>query len=143
LPPLEAASFTVRGFNPRLPRLILFLHPEKKLVGVLEPPVDKTLPVSVQLRPGAVVTGRLVDSDGNQRANVQLSLAVRTKHDAWAAYFPGKFRTDQKGRFQLEALLPGQQYNLYGGGSRGVYFGEELRAGERKDLGDVQTKTQQ
>src|SRR5205823_4290603 len=107
-PPLETASFTVRAFNSRRPRLIIFIHPERKLVGALEPPTDKTGPVCVGLRSGAAVIGRLVDEDGKPRANVRLSLAVRTTHDSWAAYFPDSTRTDQEGRFRLETLLPGQ-----------------------------------
>ncbi len=47
-----------------------------------------------------------------------------------------RIKTDRAGRFRIEALLPGLDYYLYAG-QGGVSFGQGLRAGETKDLGDV------
>src|SRR5262249_1276830 len=74
LPALKTAEFTVRAFNPRRPRPVLFYHVEKRLVGVFEVPKDKTKPLTVKMQPGASVTGRLVDAGGQPRANVGLHL---------------------------------------------------------------------
>jgi hypothetical protein len=145
--PLETASFTVRAFNPRRPRLVVFLHPEKQLVGVLATAVDETSPVRVRMGPGATVTGRLVDADGLPRANVEMLLAIRDRSlDMWVSYYPDKLRTDGNGRFHIEALLPGQRFALFDGRGGETYFGNfsflrgSLRAGETTDLGDVQLK---
>jgi RNA polymerase sigma factor (sigma-70 family) len=145
--PLRTASFTVFAFNPHRPRLVLFLHPDKQLVGVLDPPADKTAPVCVRLKPGATVTGRLVDADGLPRADVELSLGIRDRSlDMWVSYYPDKVTTDRNGRFRVEALLPGQRFLLSDGRGGETYFGNvsflrgSLRAGETKDLGDVQLK---
>src|SRR5262249_28318139 len=73
-PPLEQAAFTVRAFNLHRPRPVLFQHPDKGLVGILEPPKEKAAQVTVRLRPAAGITGRLVDVDGQPRANVELNL---------------------------------------------------------------------
>src|SRR5262249_39742429 len=75
-PPLKTASFTVRAFNLRQPRPVLFRHIEKGLVGALEPPKDASKPVTVRLQPGAIATGRLVDADGQPRANVELDISI-------------------------------------------------------------------
>src|SRR5262249_59637296 len=64
---LKTAEFTVRGFNSRRPRELLFLHPGKGLVGVAPPPKKNGGAVTVQLGPGAAVTGPLVDDDGETR----------------------------------------------------------------------------
>ncbi len=148
--PLKTASFTARAFNPRRPRLVLFLHPERRLVGVLEFPADRTAPVHVRMGPGAAVTGRLVDADGLPRANVELLLGIRDRSlDMWVSYYPDRIRTDRNGRFRIEALLPDQRFLallpnkrflLFDGRGGETYFGDGLRAGETKDLGDVRLR---
>ena len=69
---MKTAEFTVSGFNPHQPRPFFFQHPEKGLVGVAQPPKNRGDSITVQLRPGATVTGRLVDADGRPRPGVEL-----------------------------------------------------------------------
>ena len=76
---MKTAEFTVRGFNPRRPRDVLFQHPEKGLVGVAQPPKENGGSVTVRMEPGATVTGRLVDADGQPRAGVELEVSFRPK----------------------------------------------------------------
>jgi hypothetical protein len=137
--PLKTATFTVWAFNPRRPRPVLFRHLDKGLVGVLEPPQDASLPVLVRLQPGATVSGRLVAADGRPRANVELDVLIRSP-GAWDGYsLPNKIRTDSAGLFRIEAMLPGYQYEVYD--RQGSFqFGDGLRSGETKELGDVQMK---
>jgi RNA polymerase sigma factor (sigma-70 family) len=136
-PPLETASFTVRAFNPRRPRRVFFLHAERRLVGVLDPARDRAAPLRVRLGPAAAVTGRLVDADGRPRGNVRLDVAFRR---SWlVGYFPGEVRTDHDGRFHIDALLPGQRFQLYEGSAEVRSFGN-LRPGQTQDLGDVRPR---
>jgi hypothetical protein len=139
-PALKTASFTVRAFNPRQPRPVLFRHLEKGLVGVLEPPKDTSKPVTVRLQSGAIVTGRLVEADGQPRANVELDLSIHFRHDQWDSYsLPVKIKTDAVGRFRIETLLPGYQFELYDPQGK-FHFGDDLAPGGMKELGDVQLK---
>ncbi len=136
---MKTAEFTVSDFNPHRPRPLFFQHPEKGLVGVAQPPKNKGDSITVQLRPGATVTGRLVDADGRARPGVEL--VVHRHHKELAqpgdyVYFPRRHKTDQQGRFRIEGLLPGYEFALSDGkGYRPL--GEGLRWGETKDLGDV------
>jgi len=137
---LETAEFTVRAFNPKRPRLVLFRQVEKGLVGVFEPPQDASKPVTVRMQPGAVATGRLVDADGLPRPNVELEVSIspgKEPEPRLAYSLPGKIRTDKDGRFRVETLVPGYRYQLYD--HRGTAeFGGGLKPGEVKNLGDVQ-----
>lgn len=136
---LEEASFVLRNFNPRRPRLVLVRHDGKSLAAALEMPADATKEIAVRLRPAAVVAGRLVDGDGRPRAGVELRVWFRREMDSvWATY--ERATTDGDGRFRLGALLPGLRYSL-GDGRGDLTFGAGLREGDTKNLGDVCIKT--
>jgi RNA polymerase sigma factor (sigma-70 family) len=136
--PLKTAAFTVRAFHPRRSRNLIFQYPEKGLVGVVRPPKENGGTVTVQMEPGLAVTGRLVDADGKPRSGVelQLSFSPKKRPASWEHYPHFRLETDKDGRFRFDALLPGHLYRLSDG--EGVLrFGSELRAGQRKDFGDV------
>jgi RNA polymerase sigma factor (sigma-70 family) len=138
--PLMAAEFTIGQFNPRKPRPLLFRHPEKGLIGVAEPPKENGGTVTVRMTPGAVVTGRLLDADGEPLTRGELHLSFRlSKHAEGISYVPEPFKPDAAGRFRIDALLPGYDYTLSVGDTN-HRFGKELRAGETTDLGDVRIK---
>ena len=137
---MKTAEFTVSGFNPHHPRPLLFQHPQKGLVGVAQPPKNRGDSITVQLRPGATLTGRLVDAEGRPRPGVEL--VVWRRHEELAqpmdfAYFPPQpDKTDQQGRFRLAGLLPEYEFTLYDGKDHRA-LGKGLRWGETKDLGDL------
>ncbi len=138
----KTADFTA-WFNPHETPEILFQHPEKGLVGVAQRPKENGGSVTVRLRPGAAVTGRLVDADGKLRAGVELGVTFRPKGwGSWFDYTPTPAKTDREGRFRIEALLPGQEFRLSEGMGE-LPFGDSLRLGEVKDLGDVCTRPRQ
>jgi hypothetical protein len=138
---MNSADFTVRGFNPRRPRAMIFLYPEKGLVGVAQPPKGPGGSVTVQLGPGAAVTGRVVDAQGKPRAGAPLEVSFRGKGPgaAWGRYPHPRLETDREGRFRVEALLPSYEYRLSDGQGE-LPLGAGLRAGQTKDLGDVRVK---
>jgi RNA polymerase sigma factor (sigma-70 family) len=143
-PPLKTAEFTVRGFNPRRPRPVLFRHIEKNLVAVFELPKDTTKSITVRMQPGATITGRLVDANGQPRPNVEMDVSARDdKGNSLGFSLPNKVKTDKAGRFRIETLLPGYKYELndhYGFLRDMLQLKDGLRAGETMDLGDVQLK---
>jgi hypothetical protein len=138
----KTADFTVRAFNPRRPRAVFFQHPEMGLVGVVQPPKENGGAVTVRLGPGAAAAGRLVDADGKPRPGVELELTFHTKDGVAAPGSPQRVMTDREGRFRVGALLPNYEYHL--SDRKGWSpVGEGLRAGQTKDLGDVQMKTEE
>jgi protocatechuate 3,4-dioxygenase beta subunit len=137
---IKGAEFTVSRFNPRRPRDLLFQHLEKGLVGVAQPAKENGGSVTVRMEPGATVTGRLVDADGRPRAGVELRVWFHPKKGRdWEYYSPDRIKTDREGRFRIEALFPGSEFRLAGDESE-LHFGDGLRSGQMKDLGDVQLK---
>ena len=144
--PMKTAEFA-GWFNPVRLHEVLFQHLEKGLVGMAEPPKGSGGSITVRLEPGAAVTGRLVGADGRPRRGVELEIAFRLKRwakvwSSWLDYSPRRITTDQEGQFRIEALLPGYEFRLSDGKGE-VLFGEGLRAGHTKDLGDVQLKQPQ
>jgi RNA polymerase sigma factor (sigma-70 family) len=144
---IKSAEFIVRTFSPRAPRDVLFMHPQKGLIGVAQPPKENGKSVIVRMEPGAAVTGRLVDGDGKPRAGVELEVTFHTKGKwggwppMWRDYFPAHVKTDGEGRFRLEPLLPDFRFRLSDG--KGELTFDGLRSGRTKDLGDVQTKPEE
>jgi RNA polymerase sigma factor (sigma-70 family) len=137
---MKTAEFTVSGFNPRQPRDLLVQHPKTGLVGVARPPKTKGDSITVQLQPGATVTGRLVDTDGQARSGVELSFYRHkeglARPDEMAYFPPQRITTDQQGRFRIGALLPGYKFAL-SDGKGSLVFGDGLRSSQTKNLGDV------
>ena len=104
-----------------------------------QPPKDRGGSVTVRMEPGAAVTGRLVDADGQPRAGLELEIAFRLKGDSGFREFSReRVRTDRQGRFRIAALLPGHEFRL--SDDQGELFFRGARPGETKDLGDVRMK---
>jgi hypothetical protein len=138
---MKTAAFTVKAFNPRRPRDVFFQHSEKGLVGVARPPEENGGSIRVKMQPGATVTGRLLDTEGRPRARADWQVAFRsTEVQAWSGYHSGK--TDQDGRFRIEALAPGYMFCLSLDKGK-LLFGDGLRSGQTTDLGDVKVKGQE
>jgi hypothetical protein len=138
---MKTAEFAVQAFNPRQPRDVFFRHREKGLVGIAQPPKDNGGAVAVRMKPGAALTGRLVDEDGRPRASVDLQLILRTTEGAVRTAFPEPVVTDREGRFRIGAFLPTYEYQLSeGNGSGRLPVIKGLDWGKTKDLGDVKMK---
>jgi RNA polymerase sigma factor (sigma-70 family) len=151
---LKSATFTVVALDSRESRELLFVHPERKLVGKLLVRGDDKGDLTARLEPWATVTGRILDDDGQPMAGVRISLSFR--HPAfflpvtwWVSQQGQEVKTDNEGRFHAEGITPGMTFRLnastktnfltLGGGAERV---DELsaRAGETKDLGDLKAK---
>ena len=138
---MDAAEFTVRCFSPRHPHDVIFHHQEKGLVGVMPLPEENGGSVTSDVQLAAMVTGRLLGADGKPRVGAGLKLQVQTK-PYWDDYVLPNVRTDKDGRFRIETLVPGFRYTL-SDDQGSVQFGDGLRSGVVKELGDVRlTKDQ-
>jgi RNA polymerase sigma factor (sigma-70 family) len=137
---MKTAEFT-GWFNPRRPD-VLFHHPEKGLVGVAPRPKEKGSFITVRLEPGAAVTGRLVGAGGRPRAGVELEVSFHPKGwEFWIDYPPRRITTDPEGRFRVAGLVPGYEFRLSDGKGE-LSFGDILRSGQTKDLGDGKMKAE-
>ncbi len=139
---MKTPEFTMRGIGPRRSRELLFRHPAKGLIGLAPPPKAKGGSVSVTLRPGATIAGRLVNADGRPQANVALNVrfgpkerADRAAEHRYSTHEP--ISTDREGRFRVEALPPGYAFRLWLRKGDELLSGDGLRWGQTKDLGDV------
>jgi RNA polymerase sigma factor (sigma-70 family) len=154
--PQKSSEFTVLALNPAEPRLLQFVHPEKKLAGSLVVRGDEKEPLKVELGPAGVLTGRFVTTDGKPLADLELVPITtgpladpreRLKPDVTAGSFPRGPRTDTDGKFRIEGLAPGLTYRV--ALFRGMYAlvpdgeagkGVTVKAGETKDLGELKVK---
>jgi len=142
---MPGADFTVRGFSPHRPRSVFFQHQELGLVGVAQSPKHNGESITVPMQPGATVTGRLLDANGQPSGGVRLGLSGRSlseKQAHWLGDFPGRIKMDPDGRFCITAVVPGYEYQLVRrDGREGELFLGAFHFGQTKDLGDVRLKT--
>ena len=123
---------------PGRSRTLGFRDDAKRLVGELVLRGDETRPQTVTLQPWGVLTGRVVDAEGEPAAEGDI-LSVADRHG-----------TDQKigrdGRFRIEGLIPGKPYDLQLLSRERILRGflardVKLGPGETRDLGDVTPKS--
>jgi protocatechuate 3,4-dioxygenase beta subunit len=119
---LADSSFQAIALNPARPRMVTFYHKERKLVGHVLLRADAKEPVTVRLQTGAVLTGRVVDEDGNPLAGITVGPGYRIDQARWLAdeiAADRSVQTDAEGRFRVEDIFPG------------LLFGVSLRKGDK------------
>jgi hypothetical protein len=118
-------------------REVAFFHESKHLAGIVKVSGHAKGPLTVKLEPCGIVRGRLVTEDRKPQPDVLLQVAAGVLPNA-------QFQTDKDGCFRIEGLAPGAAYTLdvvKNGKSAGrVFTGLAIKAGETKDLGDIQVK---
>ncbi len=143
------ASTTVYGLDPeepRRPRRLAVLHPEKKLGGTVTVRGDEKEPVTIKLVPLGTVTGRFLDIDGIPFAGVDVSLhyndlVASRVYDA-VNRTTLQVKTDKDGRFTLPALLPCLKFYIQRKKGDTEYYVEpeigdrEVEPGKTLDLGE-------
>ncbi len=145
---LADSSFKASALNPAEPRLLVFVHKERRLVGHVLLHADAKKPLTVRLQPAAVLTGRLLDPDGKPLAGVTVSASYRVNEARWSAEdVAGKqpILTDAKGRFRIEGMFAGLTFslNLRKGDFLDIdeKYGKLTLSARSKDLGDIVVKT--
>jgi RNA polymerase sigma factor (sigma-70 family) len=158
-PKLETASFVVGALEPGKPRTVVVIHAGKKLARVCQVRADEKGPITIRLRPLAVLTGRIRDAHGRPRAGLTVSARMRFKGQdreelpceflderAWGKLTGGKATTDGEGRFRIQGLVPGLKYllNVRDGAEILPDYNREVSAlvsGETTELGDLKGKS--
>lgn len=109
----SAGAFALNGFEPSLQCEVRALHRRRGLgCFVLLPRADQPrVPLTIELKPLAVATGRVVDENDRPIAGsiVQLFAA---QGDRYSHVDGEPVTTDLSGRFDLPGLLPGATYYL-------------------------------
>jgi RNA polymerase sigma factor (sigma-70 family) len=138
--PWFTSTFEVKGLLPGADR-IDFLHAGRKLAGSLRLKGDETGKLTVKLQPWGTVIGRIVDEDGKPRTNLELITPLLDRSNLEFGWIEGRFTVDAQGRFRIEGLVPGLNYEVSGRSSNrldGIVFKNlQIGPGEVKDLGDI------
>jgi len=145
----DADTFEVGGLEPGHPRLVVFTHKARKLVGVAvltDEDLRSNAPLEVKLVPAGAITGRLLDDDGlpwaGVRLNVWMSDPDQPTRSGFGCAFGEAVTSDAQGRFRIEAFVPGVETEVTI--ETGVTINGSnalrklaLKSGEVRDLGDV------
>ena len=108
--PLDSATFEVTALDPREPRHVMVFHDGRKLGGSTLIDENDQGPVTIRLQPCGVVTGRLVDEEGQPRTKLEL-INLRGD-DEETGVFHRRCLVDPHGRFRIE-VIPGLGYSAY------------------------------
>jgi RNA polymerase sigma factor (sigma-70 family) len=132
---MKSHAFTLTGLGERK-RILVFLHPEKKLGGVTVVSGDSEDAVTVKLQPLGTVEGTVLDADGKPWAGLRVKVTPAEPREDYdnlgyqqrdiqgnfSIYrgLPKKFltrdmTTDKEGRFRVDGVLPGVDFDVYVG----------------------------
>jgi RNA polymerase sigma factor (sigma-70 family) len=129
----DASSFTILGLRPGKPRTVTVLNPKQRLTGQLVLRGDESQPQTITLQPWGVLTGRIVDDQGEPCNVGDVLLGARVPFM--------EPRIPKDGRFRIEGLVPGKPYKLelIKGSMLVNLVVEDVKVGpgEVKDLGDI------
>jgi hypothetical protein len=143
-PETQPGRHQIDAYNPGRPRTVLFRQAGKNLVGDLEVPKGFAADtLTLTLRPGVTLTGRVVDAGGRPKPGVSVSLSFKRKReDAWCSYTAKDESpaTDASGRLRFAGLVPGLEYVVVLNGVHDRRFTADAPAGGNKDLGDIRMK---
>ncbi len=136
-PPPEDSTYTIISLRPGKPRVLTFLNAKRGLTGELVLSGDETKPQTITLQPWGVLTGRIVDADGEPSTD---------EAQFYPFNVPGGYpKVGKDGRFRLEGLIPGKAYTLQllKDNAIGDFVVKDVKvgAGEVKDLGDIVPKS--
>jgi RNA polymerase sigma factor (sigma-70 family) len=161
---LETASFTVGGLSPDRSRVLVFIHPERKLAKIQKVRGDETGPLTIRLEPLGTITGRILDAGGRPAAGLKVAAAFNITdldsaqlmgkdyrdlpmellfdYPSWSKLTNREATTDDNGKFRIEELVPGLKYNLAlkNGEIKESFM---VESGKIKDLGELKTKPAQ
>ncbi len=117
---LRDSHFTATALDPGRPRWFFFHQHARQWGAALQIRGDETDPLTVRLQPCGSATGRVLDAKGRPWSG--LSVFGRSKPSymsvttlQWRSDYVSS-RTDDQGRFRVDGLIPGVEYQLRFGG---------------------------
>jgi len=167
--PVAGDTLVLSGLSAKRARAVVLFDRAKTVGAVAAVTGDREEAEVLRLQKLGTVTGRVFDADGAPAAGAQVRvwlLLDRAKYDnlpdevftlqglsgigpgAWDRFTGRTVKTDKDGRFELPGLLPGQRYRIVAGFNIEKQGGElfhhrtdlTVKAGEKKDLGDLKPK---
>jgi hypothetical protein len=142
--PLDSATFAVTGLGPRETRHLMVFHEDRRLGGSTLIATDQEGTLTVRLQPCGVVTGRLVDDDGQPWRKLEIVSTGFFDAEPNGGVFHRSCPVDRDGRFRIE-VIPGLSYTAGAQRERGMIIGKvfaniTVGPGEVKDVGEVAVK---
>jgi RNA polymerase sigma factor (sigma-70 family) len=124
--PQPEANFQIGNVVRGKKRDLVFLHDQRKLARVYRLQGDETEPLTIRLEPLGSLRGRLIRPDGQPDADrivqvrfeptsplgANLTASVRNSYQGWHKLLTAKAKSDEKGHFRVEGLVPGIPYYL-------------------------------
>jgi protocatechuate 3,4-dioxygenase beta subunit len=119
-------------------RCLVARHKERNLaVAQIVGESDST--AELKLRPGATLTGEVVDPNGRGIAGAGLRIMLRVANWGSSLGRDRDVKTDTEGKFEVSAIPPDQRYNVtalaQGYGQREIDLEEARVTGDRVDVG--------
>jgi len=130
---------------PEDTRPVAIVHEGRRLAGFTEVGRSTPEPVRVQLQPWGTLIGRVVDADGQPRADFgiqpKITFKNRIRNDRIDHFAPRVF-SDRAGQLRVEGLVPSLSYRLVFENENGFDSGQGLDVaplipGETRDLGEI------
>jgi len=127
------------GFQPTVFYLVA-RHKQRNLAVAVEVNED-TKTLDVKLRPGVVFTGKVVDPNVESITDVQIAVMLHASN--WNSNVEsGETRTDEQGKFQVNAIPPEHRYSLTamadGYGQKEVQIRADDAVNNRIDVGQLE-----
>ena len=148
---LKDAAFTAAALEPRHPRIVAAIHPQRKLAGTVQLGGDEKQPAVLRLRKWGAVTGRALDANGEPVAGLAVRVLFHDFRQRFVETADNLVRgkpvyTDRDGRFRIDVPFADQEFSIMlVKEGRLVNIDKALpprnvAPGEVKDLGDLPVK---
>ncbi len=134
---ITGSSLKFRTPSGEQKQYLVIWHKEKKLAGQTVA-VSSTKKLTLRLQPCGSVTGQIVDGDEVvSEMPIGTLSAPGTDRSGW---YPGTIPTDEEGRFRLDHLVPGFEYDLRTYDDPRVQIRFTVKPGQTLDLGRIDLK---
>jgi RNA polymerase sigma factor (sigma-70 family) len=142
--PLDSPTFEVKALDTRQTRHVMLYHEGRRLGGWTLIEKEQEGPITIRLQPCGVVTGRLVDEEGQPLTKAELVNAGFPEDEPNVGVFHKPYLVNSEGQFRIE-VIPGRPYWAAVQQGRGrigskVFSKLTLAPGEVRHLGDVVVK---
>jgi len=148
---LKEASCTVYALRANHPRQLAFVHPKRRLVGLLTLRGDEKEAITVRLAPTGSMMGRVLDAEGQPVAGVRVTIDIMGNEaarsvDTQLRWQRQPIRTAADGRFRIDNVIPHLEHNFILTKGK-TYLAidppfalPKVQSAQTLDLGDIRTK---